>query len=171
MNQGVHTVDLLLWLMGDVRRVWAIGTTAVHDIEAEDTIVAALEFSSGAIGTLEAATSAYPGYARRLELTGSDGTIIVENDRIISADLREPLVELDERKRTEQAFNDERSVSPVVSDSGGHRKIIQNFLHAIAAGAPVVCDGREGRRSVELVRAIYESWRTGRAVNPGTLAE
>jgi UDP-N-acetyl-2-amino-2-deoxyglucuronate dehydrogenase len=66
MNQGIHTVDLLLWLMGDVERVYARAVTALHQIEVEDTIVATLEFASGAIGTLEAATSAYPGYHRQL---------------------------------------------------------------------------------------------------------
>jgi UDP-N-acetyl-2-amino-2-deoxyglucuronate dehydrogenase len=164
MNQGVHTVDLLLWLIGDVKRVWATGSTAIHDIEVEDTIVATLEFSNGAIGTLEAATSAYPGYARRLELTGSGGTVIVENDRIISADLREPSDELRETRPTEQTANDQRSVSPIVSDTSGHRRLIENFLQTIDDGRVAVCDGREGRRSVELVRAIYESWRTGKPV-------
>src|SRR6266571_4107274 len=91
INQGVHTVDLLLWLFGDVTRVQAAMKTKLHTIEAEDTLAALLEFESGALGVLQAATSVYPGYPRRLELTGSEGTIIVEHDRIISADLREPL--------------------------------------------------------------------------------
>src|SRR5881296_1125803 len=91
INQGVHTVDLLLWLLGDVTRVQSKAITALHKIEVEDTLVATLEFSNGAIGTLEATTSVYPGYPRRLELTGSEGTIIVEDDRIIAADLRRPL--------------------------------------------------------------------------------
>lgn len=164
MNQGVHTVDLLLWLIGDVNTVWAKGSTALHDIEVEDTLVAALEFSNGALGTFEATTSAYPGYPRRLEVTGSEGTIILEGDRIISADLRTPLHEL---IHTEPAVQDERSASPVISDTRGHRKIIENFLEAIATEKLLVCDGRQGRRSVELVRAIYESWRTEQPVNPG----
>src|SRR5438876_649529 len=88
MNQGIHTVDLVLWLLGHAERVYARAITALHDVAVEDTVVATLEFASGAIGTLEAATSVYPGYRRRLELTGSEGTIILENDRIIRADLR-----------------------------------------------------------------------------------
>src|SRR5205823_6637328 len=91
INQGVHTVDLLLWLMGDVTRVQSKAITALHKIEVEDTLVATLEFSNGAVGTLEATTSVYPGYPRRLEVTGSEGTIIVEHDRIVAADLRDPL--------------------------------------------------------------------------------
>jgi predicted dehydrogenase len=161
MNQGVHTVDLLLWLMGDVSSVWAKGSTALHDIEVEDTLVAALEFSNGALGTLQAATSVYPGYPRRFEVTGSEGTIILENDRIVSANLRTPLPELTCAQATLQ---DERSVSPVISDTRGHRKLIENFLEGIATEGLVVCDGRQGRRSVELVRAMYESWRTGQPI-------
>ena len=72
MNQGVHTVDLLLWLFGPVRRVFGRTAARLHEIEVEDTAVAVLEFASGALGTIEAATSAYPGYSRRIELTGSE---------------------------------------------------------------------------------------------------
>jgi predicted dehydrogenase len=93
MNQGIHTLDLLLWLMGDVERVSAKAITAIHKIEVEDTVVATLEFANGAIGTLEAGTSIYPGYQRRVELSGSEGTIILEHDRIIAIDLRTPLAD------------------------------------------------------------------------------
>src|SRR3984893_275657 len=88
INQGVHTVDLLLWLLGDVVRVQARTATLLHKIEAEDTAAAILEFSSGALGILHATTAAYPGYPRRVEITGSEGTVILEHDRIIAADLR-----------------------------------------------------------------------------------
>lgn len=90
---GVYTVDLLLWLMGNVRRVYAKTVTALHEIEAEDTVVATLEFENVAVGTLEAGTSVYPGYKRRVEVTGGEGTVILEHDRIIAADLRVPLEE------------------------------------------------------------------------------
>lgn len=165
MNQGVHTVDLLLWLMGDVQRVSAKVKTALHKIEAEDTVVATLEFANGAIGTLEAATSVYPGYNRRVELTGSEGTIILEQDRIIAADLRTPIADLVAPMKEN---SDTASTSPVVSDVSGHKLILQDFLRAIETDTEPLCDGREGRRSVELVQAIYESSRTGR---PVTLAE
>jgi UDP-N-acetyl-2-amino-2-deoxyglucuronate dehydrogenase len=157
INQGVHTVDLLLWLMGDVTQVQAKASTALHKIEVEDTVVATLEFANGAIGTLEAATSVYPGYPRRLELTGSEGTIIVEDDRIVAADLREPLEDPAERQA---GSSNASSTSPVVSDVSGHRRILEDFLRAMETGGQPLCDGREGRRSVELVQAIYQSSRT-----------
>lgn len=161
MNQGVHTVDLLLWLMGDVRRVSAKAITALHKIEVEDTVVATLEFANGAIGTLEAATSVYPGYRRRVELTGSEGTIVLEQDRIVAADLRTPLA--DRFEPIEETGNS-AATSPIVSDVSGHKRIVEDFLRAIETDTTPVCDGREGRRSVEVIEAIYESSRTGQPV-------
>src|SRR5499427_5794975 len=87
-NQGIHTVDLLLWLLGDVRRVQAAMRTSLHTIEAEDTLAALLEFENGALGVLQTATSIFPGYPRRIELTGSAGTLILEHDRLIEVRLR-----------------------------------------------------------------------------------
>lgn len=139
----------------------AKASTALHKIEVEDTVVATLEFANGAIGTLAAATSVYPGYPRRLELTGSEGTIIVEDDRIVAADLREPLEDPAERQAGSSNAN---STSPVVSDVRGHRRILEDFLLAMETGGQPLCDGREGRRSVELVQAIYQSSRTGHQV-------
>jgi UDP-N-acetyl-2-amino-2-deoxyglucuronate dehydrogenase len=161
INQGVHTLDLLLWLLGDVDRVYAKAITALHQIETEDTVIATLEFSSGVIGTLEAATSIYPGYPRRLELSGSEGTIVLEHDRIISADLRQPLEEIASASGQDTNLS---ASSPVVSDVRGHQRILEDFLRAIATNSRPLCDGREGRRSLELAQAIYGSSRTGQAV-------
>src|SRR5436853_886634 len=88
INQGVHTVDSLLWLLGDVVRVQARTGTLLHKIEAEDTAAAILEFSGGALGILHATTAAYPGYPRRIEISGSEGTVILEHDRLVAANLR-----------------------------------------------------------------------------------
>jgi UDP-N-acetyl-2-amino-2-deoxyglucuronate dehydrogenase len=164
MNQGVHTVDLLLWLMGDVRCVSAMSITALHDIEVEDTVVATLEFRNGAIGTLEAATSVYPGYPRRLELTGSEGTIILEQDRIVAADLRNAQADLADLVRPTTEPPNPSATSPVVSDIRGHKELLKDFLRAIETNGRPVCDGVEGRRSVELVEAIYESARAGNSI-------
>src|SRR5918997_869229 len=122
MNQGVHTADLLLWLMGDVRRVYARAVTALHEIEVEDTVVATLEFESGAVGTLEAATSVFPGYRRRVELTGSEGTLVLEHDRLVAVDLRTPPADLP--VNTEENANPS-AASPVVSDVRGHRAVLE----------------------------------------------
>jgi UDP-N-acetyl-2-amino-2-deoxyglucuronate dehydrogenase len=165
INQGVHTVDLLLWLMGDVRRVSAITKTRLHNIEVEDTVVATLKFANGAIGTLEAATSVYPGYPRRVELTGTEGTIILEHDRIVAADLRNASSDLANLVRPAIELANAAATSPVVSDIRGHQEILKDFLRAIATNGRPLCDGAEGRRSVALVQAIYESARTGNFVS------
>lgn len=158
MNQGVHTVDLLLWLMGDVARVYARTLTALHKIEVEDTVVATLEFRNGAVGTLEVATSIFPGYQRRVEVSGSEGTIVLEHDHISRADLRKPdptlVIQADSNTNASAS-------SPVVSDVSGHQRLIEDFVRAIDTAGRPVCDGRDGRRSVALVEAIYESSRTG----------
>jgi UDP-N-acetyl-2-amino-2-deoxyglucuronate dehydrogenase len=161
MNQGIHTVDLLLWLLGDVDRVYASSRTALHSIEVEDTAVACLEFAGGAIATLEAATSAFPGFPRRIELTGTEGTVVVESDRVISVQLRSAAVQAP--PPTEQSTNPS-ATSPVVSDVRGHQRVLEDFLSAIRTGATPLCDGRDGRRSVALARAMYESARTRAAV-------
>jgi len=160
INQGIHTVDVLLHLFGPVARVSARTATRLHSIEVEDTAVAILEFESGALGILEAATSAFPGYARRLEVTGSEGTLILDQDRLVRADLRTPIHGITE----ETAGAGESAASPVVSDVTPHRRILEDFIQAIETNRAPACDGREGRRSVQVVEAIYESARTERVV-------
>jgi UDP-N-acetyl-2-amino-2-deoxyglucuronate dehydrogenase len=160
MNQGVHTVDLLLWLMGDVASVQAQMATALHKIEAEDTITALLEFASGAIGTLVAATSAYPGYPRRIEITGSEGTVILEHDKIICADVKAPHPNLLDGNNESRDQN-QSATSATVSDVRGHQALIEDFLHAIKTNSRPMCDGKEARRSIALIEAIYEAARSG----------
>jgi predicted dehydrogenase len=160
INQGIHTVDLLLWLLGDVRRVWARSATALHAIQAEDTIVATLEFAGGALATYEATTAAYPGYPRQVELTGTEGTVVIEHDRLLRADLRTPRADL----AGSRAGTTASAFSPVVSDVRGHRAALEDFLRAIREGGEPRCSGREGLRSLVVVEALYRSARTGEPV-------
>jgi UDP-N-acetyl-2-amino-2-deoxyglucuronate dehydrogenase len=156
MNQGIHTVDLLLWLMGDVRRVQSRTTTALHGIEVEDTAMALLDFENGAVGSLVATTAAYPGYPRRLQVTGAGGTALIEQDRLVALDLRQPGG--DAVIAPVEACGASAS-SPVVTDVGPHRAVFEDFFEAIATGRSPRCDGREGRRSVALVQSIYAAGR------------
>ena len=87
MNQGIHYVDLLRWCMGPVREVTALCATQTHQIEVEDTSLAALRFSSGALGTIVSSTSVFPGFAQRLEITGTGGTITIEDGAIVRRSL------------------------------------------------------------------------------------
>jgi UDP-N-acetyl-2-amino-2-deoxyglucuronate dehydrogenase len=156
MNQGIHTVDLLQWLFGPVARVCARTATCIHSIEAEDTVAAVLEFQNGALGIIEATTSAFPGYARRVELTGAEGTIILEGDRLVAADLRNAA-----NIGTASPTDLESTASPVVSDCTPHQRVFEDFIRAIETNGTPACDAREGRASVALVEAIYRSARDG----------
>jgi UDP-N-acetyl-2-amino-2-deoxyglucuronate dehydrogenase len=166
MNQGVHTVDLLLWLFGPVRRVSARVATQLHAIEVEDTAVAMLEFANGAVGTIEATTAAYPGYPRRLELTGSSGTAILEGDELVALDVVDSPSDLSDRRLSASGRAEtENAASPVVSDVSAHRAVIEDFIRAMQTGGRPCCDGREGRRSVAVIEAIYQASRTGAPVD------
>src|SRR5262249_47950003 len=137
INQGIHTVDLLVWLLGDARRVYARAKAALHAIETEDTIVATLEMESGALATFEATTAAYPGYPRQVELTGTEGTVVIQQNRILRADLRTPRPDL----AGSEADANPSASSPTVSDVRGHQAALEDFLSAIRDGTPPRCPG------------------------------
>ena len=162
MNQGVHTVDLLLWLFGPVRRVFGQTIAGLHAIEVEDTAVAVLEFASGAIGTIEAATSAYPGYSRQLELTGSNGTVRLDGDDLAAIDLKDAR---DDETPTRSSSATLSAASPIVSDPTAHVRVFEDFIRAVAGRESPVCDGPGGRNSVALIEAIYQSARTGQRID------
>jgi predicted dehydrogenase len=158
INQGIHTLDLLLWLLGDVIRVQARTATLFHKIEAEDTAVATFEFASGALGSFHATTAAFPGYPRRVEISGSEGTVILEHDRIISANLRSA-TDLTANLIESPTDENQSATSPAVCDFRGHQALLTDFLDAIRQNRAPLCDGREGRRSIALVESIYRASR------------
>jgi UDP-N-acetyl-2-amino-2-deoxyglucuronate dehydrogenase len=162
MNQGVHTVDLLLWLFGPVRRVFAKTVTGLHAIEVEDTAVAVLEFANGAIGTLEAATSAYPGYSRQIELTGANGTVKLDGDDLAAIDLQDAR---DDERPTPPAKVTASAASAVVADATAHTRVFEDFISAVARRTAPACDGPSGRHSTALIEAIYQSARTDQQVD------
>jgi UDP-N-acetyl-2-amino-2-deoxyglucuronate dehydrogenase len=165
INQAIHTVDLLLHVWGPIVSVDARAGTQLHKIEVEDTVVATLQFENGALGVFEASTAVFPGYARRVELTGSNGTLTLEHDHLVGVDLKEP----DPRfPPPEAALRDgaANASSPTVSDATPHKRILEDFLHAIRTSGTPACDGPEGRRSVVVIDAIYAS---ARAKGPVTI--
>ncbi len=156
VNQGVHTIDLLLWLLGDVARVQARTATLLHKIEAEDAAAAILEFSSGALGIFHATTAAYPGYPRRVEISGTEGTVILEHDRIITANLRSAPAAAEFAPRDENLS----ASSAAVTDFRGHQAVLEDFLQSIQQNRAPACDGLEGRRSLALIESIYHAANT-----------
>jgi predicted dehydrogenase len=166
MNQAIHTVDVLQWLFGPVVRVAGRTGTLLHAIKTEDTAGAVLEFENGALGIIEATTSSYPGYARRVEASGSEGTLILDSDRLAATDLRgaEP------SKAAAAEPPPENAASATVSDSVPHQRIFEDFIRAIQTNGTPVCDAREARPSVAIIEAIYRSARSGQFERPASLA-
>ena len=138
MNQGIHTVDLLLHLLGAATRVSGRIATRLHAIEVEDTASALIEFAGGACATVEATTAAYPGFPRRLVITGTRGTLAHEDPPRPAA----------------------------VADATPHRRVFEDFIDAVKTGRTPMCDGADGRRSVAVIEAIYRSATSGGSETP-----
>lgn len=167
MNQAIHTVDLLTWLMGPVAELTAMTATLAHErIEVEDTAMATLRFENGALGVIQATTAAYPGYLKRIELHGTDGSAVLEEEDLKKWDFRK-LRAAD--RRIQEEMQKQRSTAGGASDPAaighhGHAMQFKDFVDAINKNRRPLVDGPEGRRSVEIILAIYKAAETGRAV-------
>lgn len=166
MNQAIHNVDLLCWLMGDVAEVTGYTGTLAHErIEVEDVGVACLKFRNGAIGVMEATTAAWPGLLKKTEIHGSRGTVIIEQDSILRWEFADPKP-ADDEVRTKLGGSSATSggaADPKAISFVGHQMQLQDFVDAIQAGRAPRVDGAEGRKSVEIILAIYAAARTGQS--------
>lgn len=177
MNQGVHTVDLMLWLCGPVREVTARVATAAHErIEVEDVACATLTFANGALGTLFASTAAYPGFAVRLAIHGTEGTAILEGDELHTLAIRGretiagssasahalQVATGGTRSAVRHAANDvAQDTAPAWKWGDAHRAQFADFADAIRENRPPLADGTAGRAAVRFIHAVYESARSG----------
>lgn len=162
MNQGIHGVDLLLYLAGDIKSVYALSKTLVHNIEVEDTLSAVVEYKNGATGVIQATTSIYPGYPRRLELNGDRGTIILDETSIVRWDLETEAK--DEDIVLLPAFTSGASTPTAISNDG-HILQIGDVIDSIRTGKKPLSGLPEGKRAVEVILAIYRSAQTGKPVD------
>jgi len=160
LNQGIHYVDLLRWCMGPVAEVTAVCTTQAHQIEAEDTSLAIVRFTSGAVGTIMSSTAAFPGFPQRLEITGTKGTVIVEDGQLVSRAFEDDAQPVDGGPRLGAGA----AADPAVLDFSGHAAQLADLLAAIDEGRAPAVDGEAGRAALEIVCAVYESSRSGRTV-------
>jgi UDP-N-acetyl-2-amino-2-deoxyglucuronate dehydrogenase len=161
INQSIHYVDLLQYIFGPVSELHGYTATRAHTgIEVEDIAVASLRFRSGALGLLEGNTAAYPGFAARLDVYGSDGSVIIENDKVSEWQLRcgEPCPVSHE----ESGFIGGTSSKDIWHT--GHRRQYAEAIEAIRAGRKSLVNGEEGRKALEIVLAVYESARTGKTI-------
>ncbi len=167
MNQAIHNVDLIYWLMGDVAEVSAVtGLLAHKRIEVEDAGVAAIRFKNGALGTIAATTAAWPGLLKKTEIHGSSGSVIVEQDDLL-------MWEFEKKDRKDAAIRKKfakkkggtgGASDPSAISFAGHAAQLKDFIKAIQTKKKPFVDGHEGRKSVEIILSIYKSSWTGKAV-------
>jgi predicted dehydrogenase len=157
MNQGIHLVDLLVWYMGDPAEVQARAGTLHREIEVEDTLAATLRFDSGAQATITATTTAAPGFPHRVEIYGTGGGIQVEGESVGRWELADPAGASVEPVPVGRAASAGAGGDPRGIAATGHIAIVRDFVEALRAGRAPQIDGREGRRSLAAVLAIYEA--------------
>jgi len=167
MNQAIHNVDLIQWFMGDVAEVSGFTGTLAHErIEVEDTGVAAIRFKNGALGVIEATTSAHPGLLKKTEIHGTQGSVIVEQDDVL-------LWQFEPSSRRDAAIREKfakrvggggGAADPKAISYAGHREQLRDFVRAVQTGTAPQVDGEEGRKSVEIILAIYKAAESGRSV-------
>jgi len=148
-NQGVHFIDLIQWFMGPVKTVYGRSGTFAHNIETEDLSIALLTFGNGAWGSILTTTASFPDLGSSIEITGENGSIVWKDGK----------VSLYKRKDNLEPSLDEFQLDP-----NRPRNIIEDMVSAIKKGTPVMVDGNEGRKSVAILNAIYESSKTGKVV-------
>jgi UDP-N-acetyl-2-amino-2-deoxyglucuronate dehydrogenase len=165
MNQGIHYVDLLLWCMGPVAEVTAVCSTQAHQIEVEDTALAIVKFTSGAVGTIVTSTAVIPGFAQRLEITGTDGTVVVEDGAIVrGASGARPGPAPGPATEPAAPADPATAADPAALATSGHAAQIADLLAAIEENRAPSVTGEDGRDALEIVTAVYESAREGRTV-------
>lgn len=166
INQAVHMVDALLFVNGDVESVSAFSGTFTHNIEVEDNLCATLKYRNGSFGTIEVSTSCAPGFPRRMEFSGEYGTVTIEEDKISRWEFVEKLPD-DERVLTKFSgvSHENGGRSPLDISFKGHAVQIADFANAIRNDSLPMVDGKEARRAIELICAIYESAATGKIIH------
>ena len=167
MNQAIHSVDLLTWLMGPVAEIRAqTGLLAHKRIAVEDVAMATLRFANGALGVIEASTAICPGYLKRIEIHGSTGSAVMEEEDLIKWDFAKRRAQdaAVERKMASRVSGGGGAADPAAIGHHGHARQFADCLKAVKKGTRPGIDGPEGRRAVEIILAVYKAAESGRAV-------
>jgi UDP-N-acetyl-2-amino-2-deoxyglucuronate dehydrogenase len=161
INQAIHQVDVLLWLIGSVSEVfgwWQLG--AMHKIESEDVVNALLKYSSGANGVIQASTAFWPGYTERIEIHGTKGTAVISGDKLTTWDVEN---DSGEPAPIERDVSSGASDPMAISLAPFERQFL-DFGEAVRHGKKPLSTGEDGCRALAVVVSVYESCRTGRVV-------
>jgi UDP-N-acetyl-2-amino-2-deoxyglucuronate dehydrogenase len=167
MNQAIHSVDLLLSLMGPVVEIRAQTALLAHQrIAVEDHAVATLRFANGALGVIEASTVCYPGYLKRIEIHGTEGSAMMEEEDLVKWDFAKTRAsdKAIHEKMAQRVSGGGGAADPAAIGHHGHARQFLDVVKAIQKKASPAIDGREGRRSVEVILGIYKAAETGRPV-------
>ena len=172
MNQSIHSIDVLQWLMGPVKSVCAYTDTLVHRMETEDVAVAVLRFANGALGTIAATTGAYPGTGTRIEIYGDKGSAVIEDDHLsylhLARDDREEVgpYGAGREQRVHSAASEGASAAqdPAALAIRSHALQIEDMMRAIRENGTPLVDGYAAKHPVEIILGIYESARTHKEV-------
>ncbi|KPL17459.1 MAG: hypothetical protein AMS26_00655, partial [Bacteroides sp. SM23_62] len=166
MNQSIHMIDLLQYLMGPLHSLSAYTATLGHSIEVEDTAVAILQFKNNALGVIYGTTASFPGQFRRLEITGTKGTVImVENSFKVWQFADELKEDSDILEKFGEIEGGGGVSDPAAIPFQPHAKNIAAFIHAIEKKQTFAIEGSEARKSVEIILAIYESAKTNKMIH------
>ncbi|MBQ8551244.1 MAG: Gfo/Idh/MocA family oxidoreductase [Clostridia bacterium] len=166
MNQAVHTVDLMQWLMGDVASIHSTMGIYDHDIETEDMTASVITFKSGAAATFVSTTCAYPGISTDIQLYGTGGTIEADADILKRWKLRDADDEDEEEEEMLEKYGGgnravEKADPTVIT---GHKSMVENMIEAVIEDKDPQILPTEAIKSVRIVNAIYESARTGKTI-------
>ena len=167
MNQGIHAIDLLLWLCGPVDEVSAYTALRSHtNIEVEDTAVAILKFKNGALGVIEGTTSSYPGFLKKIDICGSLGSASIEEENLVKYQFSNETEEdkNDFEKLNNIAYSEGGAGSPKVSSFDSHAKVFEDVVNAINENREPLISATDAKKAVTLIEAIYKSARESRPV-------
>ncbi|WP_052759440.1 Gfo/Idh/MocA family protein [Paenibacillus sp. DMB20] len=159
MNQGVHGIDLIQWIVGDVESVFARSAALVRNIEVEDTAVAVVKYVNGAYGVIQGTTSVWPGQETRFEIHGEKGSIVFADSGIKQWAFMDGEPSVPDVEGTASASSDAANIS-----ADGHYILMNDMIQAIKEDRDPMITGEEASKAVKLILAIYESARTGREV-------
>ena len=161
MNQGIHGVDSLLYLLGPAKSVAGHMGTMNHNIEAEDTSVATVQMECGALAVIQSTTAAYKGEPRHIAIIGTNGSVVITEDRIKRCDVEgvEPPAFINEKEQKSKGHQNPMDIS-----CDGHKFQVHDFADAILTGREIAVPLEESRRAVALIQGVYESARTGKCV-------
>ncbi|HEY5584748.1 MAG TPA: Gfo/Idh/MocA family oxidoreductase [Ruminiclostridium sp.] len=158
MNQSIHYIDLLQYIMGDVKSVSGVCETLYHkSIEVEDTGIAIMKFESGAIGMIEGTTIAYPGLYSELNIYGEKGTISIKNDKLDFYKLKDGIIPKFDELLKKEDLSDAAVSRPEDLDMRSHKKQYEDVIAAVKQNRDPLVSGEEGRKAIAIINAIYES--------------